>query len=667
MSRRSQKARPKAPPVQVETSSPGTQAKQGEPRRGNEPSAASTEPIAGRSSPTGIGGGATLKWGLAIALAVVTLVVYAPTWWYGVLSIDDPVYVVDNIHVASGVTPSNVAWGFTSFHDSNWIPLTWLSLMLDVSLYSGHLGGFHLTNTLLHAASTVLLFLLLARATGYELRSAFVAGLFALHPLHVESVAWIAERKDVLSIFFGMLSLGAYVRYGVGARRINLLLAFVFLAASLMAKQTLVTLPFVFLLLDFWPLGRMAGVLRSGSRPAERLSADARRLIPRLLLEKLPFFGLSAAFSAVAAIAQSHGGAVVEALPFSIRLMNAVVVYAIYLLKTVVPIDLAVYYPHPGYRLVWTAVAAPAVLLLVVSAIAVIQIRLPYLFVGWCWYLGTFVPMIGLVQIGGQQMADRYTYFPLIGIFLAATWLVAEMVPAGMLRDRVLPAAAVGVLGLFAAVSFHQIGYWHDSISLLVHDVAVLPDEPTPHEYLGKAYLYAELPEKAIPELEAAIRLAPPDATLEYKLAGALEKVGRADEATRHYEAALKLDDKSAMTHNDFAVLLMSRHRDAAAQRQLERAIELDPNLANAQANLSLLCAKSGDYAGAIAHGERALALDPKQIDCYHYIAVALRGQGRYDEAIQKLEQLLRIDPSYQVARKEIEITKAMQLRQHSR
>jgi Flp pilus assembly protein TadD len=601
---------------------------------------------------------------LAVLLAASTLAVYAPTWWYGALSIDDPSYVVDNAHVTGGLTLRNIAWAFTSFYDANWIPLTWLSLMLDVDLYGGRASGFHVTNTLLHAACAVLLFLAFARATGSAIRSAFVAALFAIHPLHVESVAWIAERKDVLSIFFGLLALLAYVRYATGAGRINLPLAFVGLALSLMAKQTLVTLPFVFLLLDFWPLGRIRfSALKAGTGAAAEAAPTAST--GRVIWEKLPLFGLSAAFSAVASIAQSHGGAVVDAIPLHLRVMNAVVVYAIYLRKSLLPINLSVYYPHPGFTLSSTDVVGAGVVLLAITAFALVILRRrPYVFVGWCWYLGTLVPMIGLIQIGGQQMADRYTYFPLIGIFLAVTWLVAESVPDGALSNRLLPGAAVALVAVLGTISFHQIGYWRDSISLLRHAASVMPEHPTPHEYLGAAYLYADLPAKAIPELETAIRLAPPYGPLQYKLADALQKVGRSDEAFKHYQAALGLDETSAKTHNDFAVLLMSRHRDAEARQHLERALDLDPDLANAQANLSLLCAKSRDYAGAIAHGERALQLDPKQIDCYHYIAVALRGEGRFDEAIRELELLLKIAPEYQVARQELEITRAMQKRQ---
>jgi tetratricopeptide (TPR) repeat protein len=598
---------------------------------------------------------------LAALLAAVTLAVYARTWWYGALSFDDTTYVVDNYHVTTGLTARNIVWSFTSIYDANWIPLTWLSLMLDHDMYQGRPQGYHVTNTLLHAACAVLLFLALAQATGNELRSAFVAALFALHPLHVESVAWIAERKDVLSIFFGLLSLWAYVLYATAGKWSWLALAFLALAFSLMAKQTLVTLPFVFLLLDFWPLGRMR-FARLEAATAEPTTGRPASL-SRLIWEKVHFLALIAGFSAVVVFAQAHGGAVV-ALPFHIRLMNAVLVYGIYLWETVFPFNLTVYYPHPGFRLGLAPVIVAFSCLLAVTAIAVFcRRRFPYLFVGWFWYLGTLVPMIGIVQVGGQQMADRYTYFPLIGIFLAATWLVANWALVKQLGPRFLPATAVAIAALFAAISFHQLGYWYDTVTLLTHTVAIMPEHPTPHEYLGGAYLYAGQPAKALPELETAIRLAPPYAPLQNKLAEALEKVGRQNEALEHFQSSLAIDEKSAQTHNDFAVLLMDLHQDPLAKRHLDRALELDPNLANAQSNMSLLCAKTRDYAGAIVHGERALELDPKQIDCYHYIAVALRGEGRFDEAIDRLEQLLKVAPDYQVARKELEITRVMKSR----
>jgi protein O-mannosyl-transferase len=602
---------------------------------------------------------------LAALLATVTLAVYARTWWYGALSFDDTTYVVDNYHVTTGLTARNIAWSFTSIYDANWIPLTWLSLMVDHDVYQGHPQGYHVTNTLLHAACAVLLFLALARATGRELRSAFVAALFALHPLHVESVAWIAERKDVLSIFFGLISLWAYVLYAQAGKWTWLALSFVALAFSLMAKQTLVTLPFVFLLFDFWPLRRMRFARLEAALADSTTGRPAS--LSWLVLEKVPFFALIAAFSAVVVFAQANGGAVVEALPFHIRLMNAVLVYGIYLWETVFPFNLTVYYPHPGFRLGLAPVIVAFSFLLAVTVIAVFAWRrFPYLFVGWFWYLGTLVPMIGIVQVGGQQMADRYTYFPLIGIFLATTWLVADRDLIKQRGPRFLQTTAVAVVALFGAISFHQIGYWYDTVTLLAHTVSIMPEHPTPHEYLGGAYLYAGQPAKAIPELETAIRLAPPYAPLQNKLAEALEKVGRQNEAVEHFQSSLAIDEKSAQTHNDFAVLLMDLHQDPLAKRHLERALELDPNLANAQSNMSLLCAKTGDYAGAIAHGERALELDPKQIDCYHYMAVALRGQGRFDEAIDRLEQLLQIAPDYQVARKELEVTRAMKSRRRA-
>ncbi len=315
----------------------------------------------------------------------------------------------------------------------------------------------------------------------------------------------LRTHKDVLSIFFGLLALGTYVRAATGGRRLNLVLSFFFLALSLMAKQTLVTLPFVFLLLDFWPLGRWQ--LARGPLPGAEAPAlpSQPTSIRRLIVEHLPFFGLSVAFSVVAASVQARGGAIQQAFPFSVRCMNVVVVYATYLEKTLIPIDLAVYYPHPGFALSLplgvTRVIVSGLVLLVVSTVAVLFLRrLPYLFVGWCWYLGTLVPMIGFVQIGTQQMADRYTYFPLIGIFLAVTWLVADRTPAGVWRARVLPGVAAILVIALGITSFHQIGYWRDTITLFRHALTLAPDHPNSHEHLGGAYLYAGMPEKAIPE-----------------------------------------------------------------------------------------------------------------------------------------------------------------------
>jgi Flp pilus assembly protein TadD len=606
---------------------------------------------------------------LAVLLFASTLLVYAQVCGFGFITVDDSAYVPGNAYVQEGLTLRSVIWSFTTFHDSNWIPLTWLSLMLDTDLYGVRPGGYHLTNVLLHAANAVLLFLALARATRNRARSAFVAALFALHPLHVESVAWVAERKDVLSTLFGLLSLLAYVRYATGAGRWSLAASVLCFVLSLLAKQTLVTLPFVFLLLDFWPLGRLgprrlsladaSGVRRS----APGVMQPALRPALGLVAEKVPFFAASAIFSAIVLQAQSRGGAMMtfRGFSFAARCMNAVYVYAAYLGKTLFPQDLAVYYPHPHENLSSTAIALAAALLVAISAAAIVCIRrFPFLFVGWCWYLGTLVPMIGLVQIGTQQMADRYTYFPLIGVFLAVTWLVPELVPAGVLRTRVLPAAALASIVLLAATTFSQVSYWHDSVTLLRHSMECTPDNSVAHEFLGSAYLSEGALSEAVDELEKAVRLAPAYAPLHRDLGAALQQLGRLDEAAAHDRAALALDERSPEAHTNLGLILYKRRQFEDAKTHYRRAIEIDPNFVPAHVDLAALCLETDDYAGAIAQSERALQLNPGLTASQVCIALALRGQGHLDEAISRLQQLVKTAPDDPIAREELARTLAM-------
>lgn len=592
---------------------------------------------------------------LGVLLFASTVLVYAQVWNFEFVTVDDSLYVTQIPYAQDGLTLRNLRWCLTSIHDSNWIPLTRLSLMLDSLIYGLRPGGYHLTNVLLHAANTVLLFVVLVVATGARGRSAFVAALFALHPLHVESVAWVAERKDVLSIFFGLLSILAYVRYakGAGSTRWSFAAALFWFVLSLLSKQTLVTLPFLLLLLDFWPLGRL--------NLWEQ--ASSRSVIARLLLEKIPFFAASVAFSAAAAMAQAQSGAMLSLnrFPLSVRWGNAVLTYVAYLWKTVYPQNLAVYYPHPGNALDWTAVGLAAGLLLAVSVAAVMGIRrYPFLFVGWCWYLGTLFPLIGIVQIGSQQMADRYTYFPLIGIFLAIAWLVPEFVPEGPLRNRVLPAAAIACVALFAATTFSQISYWHDSVTLMRHSMDSTPDNSVAHEFLGGALLADGSYSESVTESEAAIRLSPQFAPLYVQLAAALEHLGRLDEAAEKYRAALAIDGGLLQARNQLGALLFKSGKYAEAKEQFRKELELDDHFALAHVNLALVALQTEDFAEAIAHGEKALELDPSLVVCHHYVALALRGQRRYDEAIGRLRHLLEITPDDELARQELAETQAM-------
>jgi protein O-mannosyl-transferase len=617
---------------------------------------------------------------LAVLLFASTLLVYAQVWGFGFVTVDDSLYVTGNPYVQAGITPRGLIWSFTNFDDSNWIPLTWLSLMVDTDVYGVRPGGYHLTNVLLHAANAVLLFLVLARATRNRTRSAFVAALFALHPLHVESVAWVAERKDVLSTLFGLLSLLAYVRYATGAGRRSLAASLLFFVGSLLSKQTLVTLPFVFLLLDFWPLGRLnlgknlspqsatssRSVRRVGPidpKRDDRSVSDEHRSARHLVVEKVPFFAASVAFSVIILLAQTHGGAVmaIKGFSFAARCMNAVFVYAAYLRKTLFPQDLAVYYPHPHENLSWTLIGLAAALLGAITVASIVFIRrYPFLFVGWCWYLGTLVPTIGLVQIGSQQMADRYTYFPLIGVFLAVTWLVPELVPAGVLRAKVLPAAALASVVLLAATTFSQISYWHDSVTLLRHSMECTPDNSVAHEFLGSAYISEGALSEGVEELEKAIRLAPAYAPLHSDLGSALQQLGRFDEAAAQYRESLALDERSPGVHTNLGLILFKRRQFDDAKAQYHRAIAIDPNFVPAHIDLAALCLETDDYAGAIEQSEQALLLNPGLMVSQVCIALALRGQGHLDEAIHRLQHLVEIAPDDPIPRGELARTLAM-------
>jgi Flp pilus assembly protein TadD len=629
------------------------------PRKGKPPDRPSQSPPQPLPSDRG-------KLLVSLGLFVAPLLLYAQVWGFGFFCLDDSAYVTGNGYVLQGLSLSGLTWSFTAVHDSNWIPLTWISLMLDTDLYGVRAGGYHITNALLHAANTVLLFWALSRATSNWVRSAFVAALFALHPLHVESVAWVAERKDVLSTLFGLLSLWAYVRYATGDGRWNLAAAVIALAASLLAKQTLVTLPFVFLLLDYWPLRRLSGAKTSAD---DRQLATApfrlwQRPAVKVVAEKIPLLAASAIFSGLALWAQSGGGAVTGLAYMSIaeRCMNAIVVYVAYLQKTLIPQDLAVYYPHPHQNLSWVALGIAAALLLAISVAAIVWIRrFPFVFVGWCWYLGTLVPMIGLVQIGSQQMADRYTYFPLIGIFLAVTWLVPEVVPAGVLRARVLPAASLACLLLLAATTYSQIGYWHDSLTLLRHTQAVTAEGAAIHEFLGGAELAEGDPSEAVKELEQAARYSPTYVPVQINLGIAFQKLGRLDEAAAHYRRAIELGDRSRELFVNLGIVLDNGGQVEEAKVQYRQALEIDPNFVPALINLGIASLATGDNAAAINYAEQALKVDPNLANCHVYIASALRAQGHFDDAIRHLQRANQLQPNDPELLNELARTQSMQ------
>jgi tetratricopeptide (TPR) repeat protein len=618
-----------------------------------------------------------LRTGLfyCVLLVAGTLVVYSQAGSLSFISIDDPVYASQNPQVQAGLSLEGICWSL-GVHDYNWIPFTWWSLMLDSNLFGIGPTGYHLTNVLLHVANALLLFAALATATGNSSRSAFVAALFAIHPLHVESVAWVAERKDVLSVFFGLLSLRAYVGYGKKGRAWRLIGSFLLFVCSLLSKPTLVTLPFVFLLLDYWPLARLncsrwtggteapipfASRLQQGGpipRDAEKtVGTWLNRTALSRVAEKLPFFAGSAAFSAIALYSQSSGGAMKAHFSFSTRCGNAIVSYLTYLQKAAYPVNLAVFYPHPNLELAWSRVALSAVILLAITVAAIVTIRrFPFLFVGWFWYLGTLLPMIGLVQVGVQQMADRYSYFPLIGIFLAIAWLVPELARAGFVRERVLPITAIAALLLYSALAFGQVSYWRDSVTLLRHAQSCTPENVVIHNCLGVALFQAGKPAEAAAEFQTAIRLAPPDAMLRNGLASSYLLLGRKDEALAQYRLAATIDPRSVEALIGTASILIESGQLDEARGPLERAHALDPNNALIDCNLASLSVKSGEFAQALSYADLGLARNPRLYVCDFYAAQALRGQGRFEEAVRRLERFLEFAPGDAVAERELRL-----------
>ncbi len=441
---------------------------------------------------------------ISLLLIIATFMAFWQVTHCDFINFDDPEYVTDNRHVQDGLTVEGILWAFTTGHAANWHPLTWISHMVDVQLFGLQPGWHHLTNLLFHLANTLLLFLVLNRMTKALWQSAFVAALFALHPLHVESVAWVAERKDVLSTFFWMLTMGMYVSYVARpglTRYLTLLLCF---ALGLMAKPMLVTLPFVLLLLDYWPLQR----LEQKKPPQEvrkPLSKDKKRtppvkapvqpvdhwpLIRPLLTEKIPLFVLAVLSSIVTYLVQHHGGAVesLEAFPPSARVANAFVSYSTYMVKMLWPTNLAVFYPHPRWWPLWQVLGS-VVLLIAITVLAIRGAKKrPYAAVGWLWYVGTLVPVIGVVQVGSQAMADRYTYIPLVGLFIIVAWAVPELLKKWPYRkEALIVLSALCLLCLFL-VTWRQVGYWRNSIALYDHALEVTDANSLIHNNRGTAY-----------------------------------------------------------------------------------------------------------------------------------------------------------------------------------
>jgi protein O-mannosyl-transferase len=578
-----------------------------------------------------------------IALLLVTAVAlaYAPVRSHGFVNLDDPEYVYDNPRVTAGLTGESVAWAFTAVHSANWHPLTWLSHMLDCELFGLDAGSHHLTSVVLHALASLCLFAALRAMTGARWPSAFVAALFALHPRNVESVAWISERKDVLSALFWTAAMWAYSGY-VRRPAIGRYLAVVGLfALGLLAKPMVVTFPFALLLLDVWPLGRTS--LAAPAGPIVLPTRSARTLV----LEKLPLLALSAASAIVTFLAQSRSGAVtsLDLLPIGTRVANALVAYATYLWKTVSPTGLAVFYPYRN-PVPTGEVVVSLIVLVAVSAVAIRAARRrPYLLVGWLWYLGTLVPVIGLVRAGEQSMADRFTYLPLIGIFLAVTWGALDLASRSAPLKKLLPPAAAGAILALTIATRGQVAHWRDSVTLFEHALAV-----TERNHLAELNLSAALAERgrmhdALVHAEEAVRLRPGEVRALVNRGVARAGIGDADGARASYQEALRADQSSTMAHLNLALLLAEQERWAEAGEEYDRVLRIDPAHAKAHAGLGWVLARQGRTEEAIAQYRIAVSLNPRLSAASNGLALGLEETGHRGEAVLVWQAALRLDP----------------------
>jgi tetratricopeptide (TPR) repeat protein len=612
------------------------------------------------------------------------------------ISYDDPIYVTGNIHIRSGVTTEAIMWAFTTTHASNWHPVTWISHMLDVQLFGLNPLWHHLTNLLFHVANTLLLFFVFHRMTKAPWKSAFVAALFALHPLHVESVAWVAERKDVLSTFLWMLSMGAYIHYVEDRRLRNYLAVLILFALGLMAKPMLVTLPFVLLLMDWWPLERMQGTGSAKNRGSERGAGGAKRntgvelevpstnkkkgksgkkrvpgsspgqipqgvelgekpvdrgfqwgLIRPLLMEKIPLFFLAALSCIVTFIVQQRGGAVqsIEVFAPGVRIANALVSYILYIRKMVWPDDLAVFYPHPGLRPFWQVLGAVLLLAAVTSAVIRVAKRFPYLAVGWLWFTGTLVPVIGIVQVGNQGMADRYTYIPLIGLSVMAAWGVPELLKKLRYRKEALFAMCVITLPCLFVVTWTQLDYWRNSIALCEHALKVTDHNNSIHTLRGAVYAELGNQRQAIEDYDEAIEISPVDALAYLNRGVAYAKLGNQRQAIEDYDRAIQISPNFVVAYfnRGIAYRELGNHRQAISD--FDRAIEINPEHAEAFLNRGIVHYELGNFQQVISDFDRAIEIDPGNADAYNHRGMAYGKLGNHQQAILDFDRAVEINP----------------------
>jgi tetratricopeptide (TPR) repeat protein len=580
---------------------------------------------------------------MAATIAVIAILPYLQTHAFDFIAYDDNSYITENSMVQRGLTWEGFCWSFTTFHAANWHPLTWLSHMLDCSMFKGAdgsqwAGGHHVVNAILHAFNAALLFGVLLRMTRAAWRSALVAAMFAVHPLHVESVAWVSERKDVLSALFGFASIWFYVGFAKRKRAVEYVLMILFYAMSLLAKPMFVTLPCLLLLLDWWPLRRWAGVGGAVSTG-------------RLLLEKVPLVVIAGASCVVTVVAQRAGGAVfpLEAMSLGERIFNAVVAYAAYIGMMFWPVDLAVLYPHPGSWDGWRVAASATVIVAITAIVIKLSRKRSAFVVGWFWYLGTLVPVIGLVQVGAQAMADRYTYVPLIGLFIVIAWAV----PPVSDRRRIAPVAVCTllILGVLTWRSFVQVKYWRDSFTLFERTLAITDRNYIIHNNLGFAHKKVGGLARAIAHYRTALEIKPNYALTHENLGNALVASDQPEQAVLHLMRAVELRPDVARTHANLGAALFQAGRIDEAEQALKRSIRLQPDYMQGHLKLGRLYSSRGQGGQAIGAYRAALAIEQTP-EAHVYLGIELAKQRKYDEAIAEFHAALRLRPGWRDAEK---------------
>lgn len=581
---------------------------------------------------------------VCLFLILATLAVYWQVQHHDFVNFDDDDYIYDNYQVQKGLTLESIVWAFTTMHASNWHPLTWLSHMLDYQLYGLNPGWHHLTNLLFHIANTLLLFFVFRKMTHRVWQSAFVAALFALHPCHVGSVAWASERKDMLSTFFWMLTMWSYIWYVEHPAIKRYFVVVSCFVLGLMSKPMLVTLPFVLLLLDYWPLNRLQ------IDPSDAIGSSQHKSIAfRLVWEKTPLFVLVVISGIITVYAQKHGGLVVslDEIPFGARVTNTLVAYVKYIGKMIYPAKLAAIYPHPGTLPWWQVISACLLLISISYAVIKLVKQRPYLSVGWLWYLGTLVPVIGLVQVGNQAMADRYTYVPFTGLFIIIAWGLPEVTNNWKHSKKWLAGFAAVVLTVLMVATWKQVGHWKNSITLYEHNLKVATNHFVPHNSLGNALLKEGRIKEAIEHFLQALRIKPDYEEAYNNLGNALLKQGQTQEAIDYYLHALRIKPDYGEAHYNLAYVLDKQGRKQEAIDHYLQALQIRPDFTQAHNNLGIALEETGRRAEAVEHYLTALRINPRSIETHMNLGAALAELGRIDEAVIHFKKALVLKPQF--------------------